>query len=162
MAPLAIGDSGRFIALSALLALLVGVLLLAAGLARAGFIADFFARPVLTGFVAGLALVIGVGQLYKLFGVEGGGTSFFGKLEVLLRQLGSTNLATLAIGLAALAVIFALRTFAPKVPSALVAVVLGIVAVSVLGLQDHGVADRRRDPRRPAQPHASRASASRT
>ena len=59
VAPLALGDGGRFIALSALLALLVGVLLLVAGLARAGFIADFFARPVLTGFVAGLALVIG-------------------------------------------------------------------------------------------------------
>ena len=139
VAPLAAGDSGRFIALSALLALLVGVLLLTAGLARAGFIADFFARPVLTGFIAGLALVIGAGQLYKLLGVEGGGTSFFGKLEVLVRQLGSTNLVTLAIGLAALAVIFALRTYAPKVPAMLVAVVLGIIAVSVLGLQDHGV-----------------------
>jgi SulP family sulfate permease len=140
VAPLALGDGGRFIALSALLALLVGVLLLAAGLARAGFIADFFARPVLTGFVAGLALVIGVGQLYKLFGVEGGGTGFFGKLGVLLRQVGSTNLTTLAIGLAALAVIFALRAVAPKAPAMLVAVVLGIVAVSALGLQDHGVA----------------------
>jgi SulP family sulfate permease len=140
VAPLALGDSGRFIALSALLALLVGVLLLAAGLARAGFIADFFARPVLTGFVGGLALVIGVGQLYKLFGVESGGTSFFGKLEVLVRQLGDTNLVTLAIGVAALAIIFALRAYVPKAPAMLVAVVLGIVAVSVLGLQDHGVA----------------------
>ena len=140
VAPIAAGDSGRFIALSALLALLVGVVLLTAGLVRAGFVADFFARPVLTGLVAGLALVIGVGQLYKLFGVEGGGTTFFGKLEVLLRQLDSTDPATLAIGLTALAMIFALRTFAPKVPSALIAVVLGIVAVSVLGLADHGVA----------------------
>ena len=139
VAPLAAGDSGRFVALSALLALLVGVLLLAAGLARAGFIADFFARPVLTGFVAGLALVIGAGQLYKLLGVEGGGTSFFGKLEVLVRQLGSTNLVTLAIGLAALAIIFALQAYAPKVPAMLVAVVLGIAATSALGLQDHGV-----------------------
>ena len=140
VAPLAAGDPGRFIALSALLALLVGALLLIAGLARAGFIADFFARPVLTGFVAGLALVIGVGQLYKLLGVEGGGTGFFGKLAVLLRQLGSTDPVTLAVGLAALAIIFVLRAFAPKVPSALVAVALGIVAVAVLGLQDHGVA----------------------
>jgi len=140
VAPLAASDPSRFIALSALLALLVGVLLLAAGLARVGFVADFFSRPVLTGFVAGLALVIGVSQLYKLFGVEGGGTGFFGKLEVLVRQLGSTELVTLAIGLAALAIIFALRAYAPKVPSALVAVVLGIVAVSVFGLQEYGVA----------------------
>jgi len=140
VAPVAAGDPSRFIALSALLALLVGVLLLAAGLARVGFVADFFSRPVLTGFVAGLALVIAVGQLCKLFGVEGGGTGFFGKLAVLLPQLGSTSLVTLAIGLAALAVIFTLRAYAPKVPSALIAVALGIVAVSVLGLQEHGVA----------------------
>jgi SulP family sulfate permease len=134
VAPLAAGDPARFIALSALLALIVGALLLAAG-----FIADFFARPVLTGFVAGLALVIGAGQLYKLFGVEGGGTSFFGKLQVVVRELGSTNLVTLAIGLAALALIFALRAFVPKAPSALIAVALGIIAVSVFGLEAHGV-----------------------
>ncbi len=139
VAPLAFGDAGRFIALSALLALLVGVLLLVAGLARAGFIADFFARPVLTGFVAGLALVIGVGQLYKLLGVEGGGTAFFGKLEVVVRQLGDVNLPTLVIGVAALVVIFGLRAYAPKVPAALVAVALGIAAVAVFDLQDHGV-----------------------
>jgi len=139
VAPVAAGDDARFIALSALLALLVGGLLLIAGLARAGFIADFFARPVLTGFIAGLALVIAVGQLPKLFGVEGGGVGFFGKLEALVRELGSTNLTTLALGVASLAVIFALRHVAPKVPAMLVAVVLGIVAVSVLGLQEQGV-----------------------
>ncbi|HET6476085.1 MAG TPA: sulfate permease [Thermoleophilia bacterium] len=139
VAPLALGDAGRFIALSALLALFVGVLLLVAGLARAGSIADFFARPVLTGFVAGLALVIGVGQLYKLLGVEGGGTAFFGKLEVVVRQLGDVNLPTLVIGVAALVVIFGLRAYAPKVPAALVAVALGIAAVAVFDLQDYGV-----------------------
>ena len=140
VAPLALGDSGRFIALSALLALLVGGLLLAAGLARAGFIADFFARPVLTGFVAGLALVIAVGQVSKLLGVEGGGTGFFGKLVAVVRQLDDANLATLAVGVVALAVIFALRALAPKVPAMLVAVVLGIAVVAVFGLEDHGVA----------------------
>ncbi len=140
VAPLALGDGGRFIALSALLALLVGVLLLVAGLARAGFIADFFARPVLTGFVAGLALVIGVGQLSKLLGVEGGGTGFFGKLADLIHELGDASLLTLVIGLASLAVIFALRAYAPKVPAMLVAVALGIAAVAAFDLQDHGVA----------------------
>ena len=140
VAPLALGDDGRFIALSALLALLVGGLLLAAGLARAGFIADFFARPVLTGFVSGLALVIAVGQLPKLLGVEGGGTTFFGKLEAVLRELGDVNLPTLAIGVAALAVIFVLRAYLPKVPAMLVAVALGIAVVALFDLQDHGVA----------------------
>jgi len=140
VAQVALGDPTRFIALSALLALLVGVLLLVAGLARAGFIADFFARPVLTGFVAGLALVIGVGQLSKLLGVEGGGTGFFGKLADLIPQLGGASLLTLAIGVASLAIIFALRAYAPKVPAMLVVVALGIAAVAAFDLQDHGVA----------------------
>jgi high affinity sulfate transporter 1 len=140
VAPLALGDSGRFIALSALLALLAGALLLAAGLARAGFVADFFARPVLTGFVAGLALVIAVGQVSKLLGLEGGGTGFFGKLWDLIRQLGEASLPTLAVGVAALAVIFGLKRITPKVPAMLVAVVLGIAVVSVFNLDEHGVA----------------------
>ncbi len=140
VAPLALGDGGRFIALSALLALLVGGILLAAGLARAGFIADFFARPVLTGFIAGLALVIAVGQLAKLLGVEGGGTTFFGKLEAVLRQLGDVSLPTLAIGVAALALILVLRATVPKAPAMLIAVALGIAVVAAFELQDHGVA----------------------
>jgi high affinity sulfate transporter 1 len=139
IAPLALGDATRFVALSALLALLVGGLLLVAGIVRLGFVAEFFARPVLTGFVAGLALVVAVGQLDELLGLEGGGTTFFGKLEDLLLQLGSTSLVTLAVGLAALAVIFGLRHVAPKAPSALVAVVLGIAATAAFGLDEHGV-----------------------
>jgi SulP family sulfate permease len=140
VAPLALGDGGRFIALSALLALLVGGLLLLAGLIRLGFIVDFFARPVLTGFVTGLALVVAVGQLPKLFGVEGGGTTFFGKLETLVHGLGSTSVLTLLVGLGALAIIFGLRAFVPKAPSALVAVVVGIAVSAALSLDGHGVA----------------------
>jgi SulP family sulfate permease len=137
---IALGDASRFMALSALLALLVGGMLLAAGLARAGFIADFFARPVLTGFVAGLALVIGVGQLSKLLGVAGGGTGFFGKLEEIVRQLDDASAITLAVGVVALTVMFLLRAYAPKVPGALVAVVFGVAATAVFHLDEHGVA----------------------
>ena len=139
VAPLAAGDAERFIALSALLALITGAILLVAGLARLGFVAEFFARPVLTGFVAGLALVIGVGQAHKLLGVEGGGTTFFGKLEHLLRQLDSADVTTVIVGLAALALIFGLRAVAPRVPAALIAVVLGVVAVGLFGLEESGV-----------------------
>ena len=138
--PMALGDTSRFIALSALLALLTGILLLVGGLARAGFIADFFARPVMTGFVAGLALVIAVGQLSKLFGVEGGGTGFFGKLYELIGQLPGYSLLSFLIGIGALALILVLRKVAPKVPGMLIAVVLGILIVKVFHLQDHGVA----------------------
>jgi sulfate permease, SulP family len=140
IAPMALGDTSRFIALSALLALLAGILLLIGGLARAGFIADFFARPVMTGFVGGLALVIAVGQLAKLFGVEGGGTGFFGKLYELVSQLPGYSLVSFLIGIGALALILVLRKVAPKVPGMLIAVVLGVVIVKAFNLQDHGVA----------------------
>ena len=140
IAPMAFGDPGRFIALSALLALLAGILLLVAGLARAGFIADFLARPVMTGFVGGLALVIAVGQLAKLFGVEGGGTGFFGKLYELIGQLPGYSLYSFLIGAGALALILVLRKVAPRVPGMLVAVVLGVLIVKAFDLQDHGVA----------------------
>jgi len=139
VAPVAAGDPERYIALSALLALVTGAILLVAGLARLGFVAEFFARPVLTGFVAGLALVIGVGQADKLLGVEGGGTTFFGKLEHLVRELDSADLTTLLIGLAALALLFGLRVVAPKVPAALIAAVLGTVVVAAFGLEASGV-----------------------
>ena len=72
--------------------------------------------------------------------MEGGGTGFFGKLRVLFEQLDDASLATLAVGVAALALIFGLRAIAPKVPAMLVAVVLGIAVVAVFGLDDHGVA----------------------
>jgi high affinity sulfate transporter 1 len=139
VAPLAGGDAGRFIALSALLALLAGGILLFAGIARLGFVAEFFAKPVLTGFVGGMALVIAVGQANKLLGVESGGTTFFGKLAYLLGELDSASLTTLAVGLSALGLIFALRAFAPKAPAALIAVVLGVVAVGAFGLDELGV-----------------------
>ena len=95
---------------------------------------------MLTGFVAGLALVIAVGQVSKLLGVEGGGTGFFGKLWDVIRQLGEASLPTLAVGVVALAVIFGLRRIAPKVPAMLIAVVLGVAVVSVFNLDQHGVA----------------------
>ena len=84
--------------------------------------------------------MIGVGQLSKLLGVEGGGTGFFGKLEQIVRQLGDASPITLVVGVVALAVIFLLRAFAPKVPGALIAVVLGVAVVAVFHLDDHGVA----------------------
>jgi high affinity sulfate transporter 1 len=140
VAPTALGDPSRFIALSALLALLAGILLLAGGLARAGFIADFFAKPVMTGFVGGLALVIAAGQLAKLFGVEGGGTGFFGKLYELVSQLPGYSLPSFVVGTGALALILVLRRVAPKVPGMLLAVVLGVLIAKAFDLQDHGVA----------------------
>lgn len=126
-------------ALTAGLALLVGALGILAGLLRLGFLASFISEPVLKGFIVGLALTIIVGQLPKLFGVPRGEGDFFEKAWHLVTSLGGTNGWTLAVGAGSLAVVLVLHRVSPRLPAPLVAVVLGIVAVSVLGLDAKGV-----------------------
>jgi len=140
VAPLALGDPARFLALSAALALVVGVILVGAGLLRLGFISEFLAKPVVTGFVMGVALTVIVGQLPKLFGVPSGSGSIFDQLQQLVTHLPETNPWTLAMGLLALAIIFVLRLISRRIPGALVALIVGIAASSALDLAAHGVA----------------------
>jgi|HubBroStandDraft_3_1064219.scaffolds.fasta_scaffold44498_2 SulP family sulfate permease len=135
----AAGKSGAFAALTVTLALTTGILALAAGLARLGFLANFISEPVLKGFIVGLALTIIIGQVPKLLGVEKGSGNFFEQLGQLISRLGQTQGLTLAVGLGSLALVLLLRRFAPAVPAPLAAVILGIIAVHVFGLQDHGV-----------------------
>ena len=100
------GDIDRYLALTAALALTVGVLLLLAGIARLGFISDFLSKSVVTGFVFGLAITIAIGQLPKLFGVPAISGNSFQQLVGLIAELDQTNPWTLAIGVGALALIF--------------------------------------------------------
>jgi sulfate permease, SulP family len=132
--------SGTFAAMTAALAICAGVAALGAGLARLGFLAAFISEPVLKGFIVGLALTIVIGQLPKLFGVEKGSGDFFEQAWDLLRSLGDTHVLTLVVGLASLALVLGLRRLAPAVPGSLVAVLGSVLAVAVLGLDDHGVA----------------------
>jgi sulfate permease, SulP family len=135
----AAGDD-RYAALTTALALVTGVVGVVAGLARLGFLASFISEPVLKGFIVGLALTIVVGQLPKLFGVEGGEGDFFAKLWHLLTSLDQTSGTTLAVGVLSLVVVLGLRRWLPLVPGSLVAVLLGIAAVAVLDLDERGVA----------------------
>ena len=134
-----VATDGSALALTAGLALVVGVLGIAAGLARLGFLASFISEPVLKGFIIGLALTIIVGQVPKLFGVPGGDGDFFEKAWDVLTRLGDTQWRTLAVGAASLAVVLLLRRFVPRAPAPLIAVVLGIAAVSVFDLDAKGV-----------------------
>jgi sulfate permease, SulP family len=118
--------------LTPVLAVVTGIAALGAGLLRLGFLANFISEPVLKGFIVGLALTIIVGQLPKLFGVEGGDGNFFEKLWHLFGELDGTSVATLAVGVASLAIVLGLRRFAPVVPGSLVAVAFGVVLVELL------------------------------
>ncbi len=128
-----------YIALTATLAIVTGVLGLLAGILRLGFLASFISEPVLKGFIVGLALTIIASQVPKLFGVPKGGGDFFEQVAHLISGLGDTNAATLAVGVASLIVVLGLRRWLPLVPGSLVAVLLGIAAVSVLDLVEKGV-----------------------
>ncbi|QDQ99439.1 SulP family inorganic anion transporter [Tomitella fengzijianii] len=140
VAPVAGADGGRFLSLTAALAIVTGVAGLLAGLCRLGFIAAFISEPVLKGFIVGLALTIIAGQVPKLLGVGKSDGGFFAQAWGILSRLGDAEWRTLLIGGCSLVVLLVLRRWLPLVPGALVVVVLGIVAVSVLSLDEHGVA----------------------
>jgi SulP family sulfate permease len=135
----AAGHNGRFAALTATLAITTGILALAAGLARLGFLANFISEPVLKGFIVGLALTIIIGQVPKLLGVEKGSGDFFEQLWDVISRLGDSQWQTVIVGVLSLAVVLGLRRVAPVIPAPLVAVALGILAVYALNLQHHGV-----------------------
>jgi sulfate permease, SulP family len=136
---LAVGQSD-YVAHAAMLVLFVGGLFLVAGICRLGFIAQFLSKPVVEGFVFGLAIFVTVRQLPKLFGIEAGGGDTVHQLVRVLGHLGDTSGATLAVGAGALVLLFGIERFAPKVPGGLVALVLGIVIGGAFHLSDHGVA----------------------
>ena len=140
VASVATAGSGRFVTMTAALAISAGLAALLAGLLRLGFVANFISEPVMKGFIVGLALTIIVGQLPSLFGVEKGSGDFFQKLWDLITKLGDTHWLTLLIGLLSLAIVLGLRRFAPVVPGSLVAVAGGVIAVTVFNLDQHGVA----------------------
>jgi high affinity sulfate transporter 1 len=139
VADLAGGDPAAYLAYTAALALTVGVMLLAAGVARLGFISDFLTRSVVTGFIIGVAITIIVGQLPKMLGVPGLDGSLPEQLVQLVSELPDTNPYTLAVGLVALVLILVLRRISRRIPGPLIALVLGIVAVAAFDLVDYGV-----------------------
>ncbi len=114
------------------LAMLTGIILLVAGVLKLGFLADFISHPVLAGFKAGTGLLIAVGQLGKLLGVEETGDHFFQKLASVLKHLGDISWPTALLGGATVAGLLLVKRYAPKIPGALIAVGAG-VAIGAAG-----------------------------
>ncbi|MFC4502665.1 MULTISPECIES: SulP family inorganic anion transporter [Streptomyces] len=134
--PLAAGDPGRYATLAAALAVTVGLLCLAARALRLGFVADLLSRPVLIGYLTGVALIMMVDQLPKLTGVDTSGSGFFPQLWSFLGNLPDIHPATLLFSVFALALLLALGRWLRAVPGPLVAVVLATAVVAVFGLDD--------------------------
>jgi len=135
------GDPAKAVALASMLALLVGVTMTVAGVARLGFIADLLAKPTRIGYLNGLALTILIGQLPKLcgFSVEGDGLIVEAKGFVQGVASGKVVVPAVAIGLFALSLILLLQHWLPKVPGILIAVVASIAATSLFDLGNRGV-----------------------
>jgi len=125
LAQFAATGSEQFVAYAILLSLMVGCLQLALGLARLGAIVSFLSHPVIVGFTNAAAIIIALSQLNKLLGVPiDRSDHFLVDIAGVLAQVPQAHLPTLAIGLAALALMLAFRRFAPRVPGVLIAVVL--------------------------------------
>jgi high affinity sulfate transporter 1 len=140
VAPLSGGDIGRMTAMVCVLAILMGLICILASLLRLGFIADFLAKPVITGFMHGLAIVIIVGQLPKVLQVSGGGETTLEQLLTLGRNLSDTHVITLAVGASCILVILSCRRWFPRIPGQIVALIGAILAVHFLKLDRLGVA----------------------
>ncbi len=139
VAPFAGGDQTQFIALTTALAVVTGILGLLAGLLRLGFIASFISEPVLKGFIVGLALTIVIGQVPKLFGIPKSDGDFFQQAWGVIIHLGDTQGLTLLVGGLSLAVVLAVKRWAPLVPGSLLVVLLGTAASVLFDLQARGV-----------------------
>ena len=121
--PLAVAGSAEAVELAGALALLVGACFLAARALRLGWLADYFSRPVLIGYLHGVAVVLVISQLGKVLGLDIDARDPLLQLGEVVRELDETSGVTLAIGAAALAVLIPLRYVASRFPAALLVVV---------------------------------------
>jgi SulP family sulfate permease len=124
---------------AATLSVLVGMMLIVARVLRLGFLANFISEPVLTGFKAGVGLVIVVDQLPKLLGIHITKAGFFRDVASIATHVPELSWPTLAVALATLATIAIARRFLPKSPAPLLAVAVGIAASAIVGLEAAGV-----------------------
>jgi SulP family sulfate permease len=133
------GDPSSLLKATAMLALIVGAILVLASLLRLGFIANFISEPVLVGFKAGIGIVIVLDQVPKILGVHFPRGTFLHNLLAVARGFPETSLPTLAVGLIMIGLLVAIEHFIPQAPAPLIAVAAGILGVRLLALQSYGV-----------------------
>jgi high affinity sulfate transporter 1 len=139
VAGVAVVGTSQYTHLVSFLALMVGVLVLAVGLLRLGWISELFSTPVITGVLAGIAVEIVVRELPAILGLAGGGTTTIGRVTKVVDQLGHTNGWSVAIAVVVLAVIVVAELVDHRIPGALIGLVASILVVAGAGLVTHGV-----------------------
>jgi SulP family sulfate permease len=140
IAPLAEGDPSRYLALGAGVALMAGILLVLAGIARLGFVTRYLSRALLVGYVAGSAIVMIVSQLDSLIGITlVAQDDTLAELTETLRRLGETDPTTLAVGLGVIAIVLVVKRMDKRLPAYLVGVLAAIAVSVIFGLEAQGV-----------------------
>lgn len=138
--PLAAGDPALYGSLAILLTFFTGLFCIAASFLRLGALADFLSKPILVGFLNGVAISILLGQIGKLFGFAIESGRIIPRLLEFIAKLPQTHGPTLAVGLGSFAVLLLARRFLPRWPAALITLVVAGIAVAVLKLDGQGVA----------------------
>ncbi len=136
LAPVAVMGSERYVAMAGTLAILVGIVLLAGYLLRLGVITRLLSSPVLTGYLAGSAIVMSLSQLTRLFGFDVDRETYPYVVRGLLVEIEHTNPWALGIGLGTMAVMILVHLIAPRLPAGFIALALATVVVRMAGLAD--------------------------
>ncbi len=140
LGPLAGGDPERYATLLFGLTIMTGLLFLFAGAIRLGFIANFLSQPILTGYLNGIAVLIIVGQVPKLFGYTATEEQFLRKILEFFQRVDQSHWPTAALGAGTLLILVTIMRFLPRLPGAFVVVGLSTLIVVGLGLDQQGVA----------------------
>jgi MFS superfamily sulfate permease-like transporter len=140
LALLAVSGSPEYAALAGALALMVGAILIVAGILRFGWIADLLSQPVITGFLAGISVHIVLSQAPTVLGVPSSGDTVYERVAGLARHLDQTNPLALMLGLGVTGITFAFERWNPRIPGALIGLVAATAAVVAFSLQRHGIA----------------------
>jgi len=138
--PLALGDADLYLSLSITLAFTAGLFCIAASFLKLGALADFLSRPILVGFLNGISIHILLGQFDKIVGFQIDATGVAWKAVAFVQNVGSTHWVTVSIAIGAFAVMIVTDRWLPKLPSALVTIVIATAVVAGFGLDERGVA----------------------
>ncbi len=137
---LAAAGSERYVRLAGLAALLAGLLLLVARLARLGFLANFLSRTVLVGFLTGVGIQVAAGQLPDMLGITAAGKQTLPRLLNTVRALPHVHPADVALSIGVIVIVVAARRITRQIPGPLIAVIIAIIVSWAAGLASHGVA----------------------
>jgi sulfate permease, SulP family len=140
LAPIVAGDPARYAALAALLALLVGGICLFGGLIGLGFLANLLSKPVLVGYMTGVAFVMIGSQLGKLTKVKVSGDEFLDYVRSFIGGMSAVHWPTVVLSMSVLALLLVLDRVVPRAPVALIGVLAATAVVTVFSLDEHGIA----------------------